>query len=198
MKKIDHYIYRRLASEGFQIEIFERRSHAGGLWNFSPDPNHPFASAVYGDLQTNFPRQLMELQDCPWTTQPLFMKHNLVEEYLEGYAQQVQWEGKASVRFNFNTEVVRLFHESSGHMQDYWELNWRSVLTGERGTSQYRYVIVAVGIFDEPFIPNYEGLPTWREMWRNSISHAKAYRNPDAFRDKVSSVCSDSCPYAVI
>ncbi|KAL2291941.1 hypothetical protein FJTKL_10643 [Diaporthe vaccinii] len=45
---------KRLAAEGFQVSVYERRSQAGGLWNFSPDPNTPFASAVYGDLQTNF------------------------------------------------------------------------------------------------------------------------------------------------
>lgn len=32
-------------------------------------------SAVYADLQTNFPRQLMELQDHPWAQQLLFMSH---------------------------------------------------------------------------------------------------------------------------
>lgn len=176
---------RRLAAEGFQVHVYDRRSQAGGLWNFSPDPNAPFASAVYGDLQTNFPRQLMELQDYPWTSQPLFMQHNLVQEYLAGYAQDIEQKCNSRVRFYFDTEVVRLFHESyaGGH----WKLTWESVLTGESGTSEFLYVVVAVGLYDEPAIPHYEGLATWRELRRNSVSHAKSYRNPDAYRGKVSS-----------
>lgn len=177
-------ISRRLAAEGFKVCVFDRRSQAGGLWNFSPDPNAPFASAVYGDLQTNFPRQLMELQDYPWTSQPLFMQHNLVQEYLAGYAQDIQQECKRRVHFHFDTEVVRLVHET--YLGGFWELRWKSVFTGESHTCKFLYVIVAVGLYDEPVIPHYEGLATWRELWRDSVSHAKSYRSPDAFRGKVS------------
>lgn len=181
---------RRLAAEGFQVDVYDRRSQAGGLWNFSPDPNAPFASAVYGDLQTNFPRQLMELQDYPWTTQPLFMKHNLVQEYLAAYARDIEENCSSEIRFYFDTEVVRLFEFSfaGGH----WELICRSVLTDESVTRPYLFVVVAVGVYDEPSIPRYEGLKEWKETWKGSVSHAKSYRNPDAFRGKVSSNSSTS------
>ncbi|KAI3399625.1 hypothetical protein diail_6266 [Diaporthe ilicicola] len=161
---------KRLAAEGFQVDVFERRSRAGGLWNFSPDPTAPFASAVYADLQTNFPRQLMELQDYPWINQPLFMHHNLVQEYLEGYAEELQQQWYDQVQIDFNTEVVRLFHEPC--------------VGRETATCHYGYVVVASGVFDEPSIPHYQGLSIWREQYKDSISHAKTYRNPDAFRGK--------------
>ncbi|KAG6359038.1 hypothetical protein INS49_012558 [Diaporthe citri] len=156
---------KHLAAEGFQVTVYERRSQA-----------------VYGDLQTNFPRRLMELQDYPWTSQPLFMQHDLVHEYLAGYAQDIQQKCNSRIQFHFDTKVVRLFHKAyaGGH----WELTWESVLTAESGTSQFLYVIVAIGLYDEPSIPDYEGLATWRELWRNSVSHAKSHRNPDAFRGK--------------
>lgn len=127
----------------------------------------------------------MELQDYPWTTQPLFMKHKLVQEYLEGYYQDIQKKCNGRVRFNFDTEVLRLFHESyaGGH----WELSCRSVLTGEEATRRYIFVVVAIGVFDEPFIPHYEGLSVWRQTWRDSVSHAKSYRHPRVFEGQVSS-----------
>lgn len=126
----------------------------------------------------------MELQDYPWTSQPLFMQHNLVQEYLEDYARDIHETFKSRVRFGMDLEVVRLFHESyaGGH----WELTWKSVLTGKSGTETYLYVVVAVGVYDEPSIPFYDGLSMWRQMWQDSVSHAKTYRNPDAFRGKVS------------
>lgn len=175
---------KRLAAEGFQVDVYDRRSQPGGLWNFSADPNAPFASAVYGGLQTNFPRQLMELQDYPWTNQPLFMKHNLVQAYLAGYARNIEEHCNGEVRFYFDTEVVRLFEFSlaGGH----WELICKSVITGGSITRPYLYVVVAVGVYDELSIPPYEGLPAWVDMWKDSVSHAKTYRSPDAFIGKVS------------
>lgn len=130
----------------------------------------------------------MELQDYPYTTQPLFMPHNYVREYLEGYYRDIHQKLNSRVHFHFDTEVVRLFHESyaGGH----WVLTWKSVLTEETATSQYLYVVVAGGPYDKPWIPQYEGLSAWREKWANSISHAKSYRSPDAFKDKVSSMFS--------
>ncbi|KAG8168800.1 hypothetical protein KVR01_001549 [Diaporthe batatas] len=175
---------KRLAAEGFQVDVYDRQSQAGGLWNFSPDPKAPFASAVYGDLHTNFPRQLMELQDYPWTNQPLFMHHSLVQKYLEEYSRNIQKEFHRQIRFNFGTEVVRLYHESyaGGH----WELTYQSskATTGEKATRQYIFVVVAVGVYDQPFIPYYEGLSEWREVWKGSVSHSKSYRSPDDFEDK--------------
>lgn len=184
-------ISRRLAADGFQVDVFDRRSQEGGLWNFSPDPNTSFASAVYEDLQNNFPRQLMELQDYPWTTQPLFMHHNLVQEYLEEYARDIQKKCNSRVRFNFDTDVVRLFHEcyAGGHC----ELTCRSMLTGESATRRYVFVVVVIGIYDEPFVPHYEGLSEWRQTWKGSVFHAKFYRHPDPFRNKVS--CSGLIGY---
>lgn len=174
---------RRLVAEGFEVDVFERRSQAGGLWNFSPAANAPFASAVYADLRTNFPRQLMELQDYPWTTQPLFMQHDLVREYLEGYAQEIQHESYGLLRINFNTQVVRLLYERCAG--GYWELTCKSVITGQSATRRYPYVVVAVGVFDEPLIPSYEGLSEWKKIRENSLSHAKEYRDPKTFKGKV-------------
>ncbi|KAJ0118997.1 hypothetical protein J7T55_013232 [Diaporthe amygdali] len=173
---------RRLVAEGFEVDVFERRSLAGGLWNFSPAANAPFASAVYADLRTNFPRQLMELQDYPWTTQPLFMQHDLVREYLEGYAQEIQHESYGLLRINFNTQVVRLLYERCAG--GYWELTCKSVITGQSATRRYPYVVVAVGVFDEPLIPSYEGLSEWKKIRENSLSHAKEYRDPKTFKGK--------------
>lgn len=125
----------------------------------------------------------MELQDYPWTSQPLFMQQNLVQEYLTGYAQDIQQNCGSRVKIWFNSEVVRLIHVSNagGH----WELTWKSVLTGASTTSRYLYVVIAVGVFDEPFMPSYEGLPAWREKWKGSVSHAKSFRDPTNFRGKV-------------
>lgn len=196
-------VLRRLAAEGFQVDVFERRQQAGGLWDYSPDPNSRFASAVYSDLQTNLPRQLMELHDYPWTNQPLFMQHILVKKYLRDYAQDIeeQYKRLGRVNFPFNVEVVRLFLEpfpgKCGNLAGgIWNLSWKSLSRKTSGTCTYHYsyAIVAVGVYEEPWIPYYEGLSAWREMWGNSISHAKTYRNPDAFRGKVGSMFPTSDP----
>lgn len=106
-----------------------------------------------------------------------------------GVPRRVRWKYRRELQrpspIFFDTEVVRLFEFSfaGGH----WELICKSVLTGESITRPYLYVIVAVGVYDEPSIPRYEGLATWIETWKDSVSHAKTYRDPEAFKGKVSS-----------
>lgn len=126
----------------------------------------------------------MELQDYPWTNQSLFMQHNLVREYVEGYAQDIneKYDAPRRVTLHLDIEVVRLFHEAhAGLARGVWNLSWKPMTRETSGTYHYSYVIVAVGVYEEPWIPYYEGLSAWREMWGNSVSHAETYRNPDAF-----------------
>lgn len=194
-------LYRRLAAEGFRVTIYERRKLPGGVWNYTKDSDTTsidsllmtawnrwsegsnrrptFASAVYKDLQTNFPRQLMELQDHAWAHQPLFMSHSLVYSYLLDYAKQMP----RNVQIRGDKEVVDLYYAEA---TEGWKLTFRDVSTNTTVTKDYRAVVVAVGVFDKPFIPELGGLREWSQRWSGSLSHSKNYRNPDNFRRKVS------------
>lgn len=155
--------------------------HGWGSRAGAPASSHgrpTFASAVYQDLETNFPRQLMELQDHAWTHQPLFMSHSLVYRYLLDYAKQMP----PNVQIRGDKEVVHVYYEQPTGL---WKLTFRDVSTGTRVTKGYRAVVVAVGVFDKPFVPDLRGLREWNQQWPDSLSHSKTYRNPESFRRKV-------------
>lgn len=196
---IYYHMYRRLSAEGFNVTIYERRTQTGGVWNYTETPDSEdgllmgawnrwdgnadrqsnFASAVYDDLQTNFPRQLMELQDCPWRDQPLFMSHRLVRQYLADYARQMP----SNVQFRGGKEVVDLYHCPT---MGCWKLTFRDVPTQALFAQDYAAVVVAVGVYDKIFVPKLEGLQAWDQKWPDTLSHSKFYRNPEKFRGKVS------------
>jgi cation diffusion facilitator CzcD-associated flavoprotein CzcO len=45
-----------MLSKGFNVQIFERTTHVGGLWQFDPDPKGN--SSCYQSLVTNTPKRL--------------------------------------------------------------------------------------------------------------------------------------------
>lgn len=172
--------------------MYDRRKYTGGTWNSSKLPEDPnskeaqgrFPSAVYAGLQTNFPRQLMELQDHPFDRQPLFMSHENVLKYLQDYSKTIH-----DVRFRSDKEVTRLYYTTDANatnQESIWHLTTRDVSTGLEVTKNFRAVVAAVGVFEQPFTPDFEGLKDWKEIWPGTISHAKEFRSASRFRGKVS------------
>lgn len=45
--------------------------------------------------------------------------------------------------------------------------------------------MVASGHYHSPNIPDIPGLKEWKDRWPELVSHSKAYRRPDEFKDKV-------------
>jgi cation diffusion facilitator CzcD-associated flavoprotein CzcO len=175
---------RRLQAEGLSVTVYDRRSRPGGLWNYSEDPTTQFASAVYGDLQTNFPRHLMELQDYRWKDQPLIMPHHMVHQHLLGYAEYLFCLN--NLCFQMDTEVVDLYYTRPSRAgTGYWRLISRSLVTGSMAFDEFAFVVIAVGVFEKPLVPYYAGLEAWKRVWPDSMSHAKSFRNPEAYRNKV-------------
>lgn len=182
--------HRRLAEEGFIVTLYERRRHLGGLWHFSKQAENAgnsegrFASAVYGDLQTNFPKQLMELQDHPFKDQPVFMSNQQVLKYLKDYAKNICGD---DLHFRSDKEVIDAYFEKPGPKSHtgLWHLTTKDVSTGSKLTRQFDGIVVAVGMFDKPHYPDYEGLENWRTRWPDHMSHAKTFRSPKVFKNKV-------------
>lgn len=56
---------------------------------------------------------------------------------------------------------------------------------------EFGFVVIAVGVFEKPFVPYYAGLEAWRRVWPDSMSHAKTFRDPAAYSGKVSKIIPD-------
>lgn len=186
------FFFRRLKAEGLKVTVYERQSGPGGVWKFTENASDLFASPVYGSLETNFPRELMEFSDFLWTdflskdTVPVFPKRNAVEEYLRKYSKGVDVE--------YGTEVVKLL--TPNWLQPYdWRLTTRRIDSGKETIAHFDYVVMATGTFDRPFVPAYRGFRKWEEMYPNSISHSSTYRDPSDFQGKASNSVLDRHAY---
>lgn len=197
---------RALVGEGAfsNITVFERRHKFGGLWNYTgakslvpattPVPSvNPrrkitkieaegesfYESPVYKYLDANVPKDLMAYKDFPFPDDvPLFPLQSQILSYIENYSKSVQ----DYVRFN--TEVVSVTWVND---KKQWEVVSRSLETDDsvsNGTIEYYdAVAVAVGSYDQPFIPDVPGIKQWGEDHRGSVIHAKSYDQPSQFKD---------------
>ncbi|AOA61353.1 Flavin-containing monooxygenase [Komagataella phaffii CBS 7435] len=151
-------------------------------------PNHRFGaqyiwpSPVYDLLDTNVPKDIMEYKGFKWPDDtPLFPLREEVLCYLQAYSREVE----PYIKFgHFVYDVSQL-------QNNQWKVSYRVVneSTGGGVTSDQRFessevydaVILAVGNYDVPFLPDLPYLKTWNEKFPGSIIHAKSFRHPKQF-----------------
>lgn len=117
----------------------------------------------------------------------MFMSHKLILRYLQDYRKTIY-----DVRFRTDKEVVHLYYsEDPGtDAAGAWRLTTRDVSTGMQVEKEFAAVVSAVGVFDRPFVPRYEGLEEFGKTWPGSVSHAKSFRSAKPFSGKVSWIAS--------
>ncbi|EGV62093.1 thiol-specific monooxygenase [Yamadazyma tenuis] len=172
------------------IRVFERRPQGGGLWTHTPasgsidvpsldphtsvqpDSNLHWPSAVYDNLVTNVPYEMMSYLDFKWPLNtPLYPERQKVAQYLQGVAQTIDKYIEYGVSVD---DVVQLP-----------DLRWKVTVRPTNSTTTQEYIVDAVisacGHYDIPRIPDVEGLKEWNTKFPSSVSHSKLYRNSAAF-----------------
>ncbi|CDK27105.1 unnamed protein product [Kuraishia capsulata CBS 1993] len=141
-------------------------------------------TAVYELLDTNVCSSIMEYANFPWEKGiPLFPKRADVLNYIRNYTKEVEH----LITFGVNVfQVTQLPNQS-------WEIKSRQINEATNGglLSDPRYetteifdaVILAVGSYDMPHVPEKKGLAQWLEKYPDSISHSKSYRHPRQFEN---------------
>ncbi|KAI0411522.1 FAD/NAD(P)-binding domain-containing protein [Xylaria grammica] len=134
---------------------------------------------MYENLETNFPRELMEFADQKWpSTASLFPRNFLVQAYLHKYSDGID--------IHYGREVSGLYglgnYAICGGKR--WKVIARNKNERRRWERDFDAVVVATGTFDKRFEPDYSGLDEWKTRYPNSVLHSKSYRNPRRFRGK--------------
>ena len=143
-----------------------------------PREERTFASPMYDTLETNIPTFLMQFSDKPFPRDSqLFPRRKEVAEYLKEYAEDVLH------LVNFQIQVLDVSPRKWAS-QEKWIVKTKHVLSRIESEATYDAVVVANGHFDVPYIPDIKGIAGWNERYPGIISHSKAYRVPDVFRDK--------------
>lgn len=164
------------------------------------DNEYVWPSAVYSELDTNIPKDLMAYNNFPFDSNlPLYPSHKDVLHYLRKYSEEVRPITR------FNTKVVKVEYVNGESTQTpkflsdisftdyYWKVTSRPIVPETNGGLQpslkqefkdvieeYDAVAVASGNYDTPFIPDFPGLEEWNLRYPHSIVHAKFY---DSFKD---------------
>ncbi|KAK8136979.1 hypothetical protein PG984_004919 [Apiospora sp. TS-2023a] len=167
---------RRLRAEGLSVRVFERALGPGGVWSYNCNANAPFATPMYDPLETNYPRELMEFADHPWPADtPLYPSHRQVMDYLCDYSKGVEVE--------YGTEVVDVFKRTPR-----WPRRWCVTIqkrdSEDKTPIEFDAVVICIGTFDKPFMPEHEGLTEWEKAYPDSVLHSKTFRNVNSYRGK--------------
>jgi len=196
-----------LAENAFsKIIIYEQRNAVGGVWNYTPLPSNKhetvngecrqppsqtamdivttnlpkFNTPMYQGLETNLPDTLMQYSDTPFPEGTrLFPTRETVMKYLEAYAGDIM----SMIRFNHQVIDVRPTSSDEWHG---WAITTKPTAEDETKVEKFDAVVVANGHSDWPLLPEIDALDAWSRKYPESVHHSVSYKNPHAFKNKVS------------
>src|SRR5262249_52039113 len=145
---------------GLTVDGFEKGSDVGGVWRYENDNG---LSGAYASLRTNVSRKRMQYPSFPMPASDVdFPSHAEMTAYLEAYA-----EAYGLRRFiRFRTTINSMQPNRDGT----WCLH-----VSDGSVRQYRAVVVAIGVFWCPRLPDYSG------SFEGELLHYHDYRTPEPF-----------------
>lgn len=128
---------------GHEVTVFEKEADVGGVWSKSRN---------YEGLTTQNVRDTYYLSDLPMPSDyPEFPEGLQMQAYMEDYAKR--FDLMPCIRLG--TEVRKAdLDEQAGS----WTLTSSQHSESEPRREHFDYLVVANGIFSEPFIPEFEGV----------------------------------------
>src|SRR5690606_1686882 len=128
-----------LSDFGHDVTVFEKAPDVGGVWS---------ATRRYPGLCTQNNKGTYYLSDLPMPADyPEWPSGEQVQRYLADYASRFGLDEK----IHLNTEVQSAEPRAEGG----WTLSVMNTHTGERTEHTCDKLVVANGIFSQPFIPSY-------------------------------------------
>ena len=136
-----------LTEFGFDVTVYDRTPDVGGVWS---------RTRRYPGVTTQNNKGTYAFSDFPMPrAYPQFPSGAQVQSYLEAYA----------TRFDLH-RLIRLGAEVDEAVQDErtgrWTLTVRDLTAGTVERYEFDHLVIATGIFCEPFIPDYPGLEDFR------------------------------------
>ena len=154
-----------LTEFGHKVQVFEKENDVGGVWS---------VTRRYPGLGTQNVRSTYAMSDFPYPKgTPEWPSGEEVQQYIEAYAKKFNVFNKIS----FNTEVTLAKQSSNG--------SWSVEISkdGKKSAEDFDYLIVANGIFSDPFIPEWKGADAFKAAGGN-IMHTVDFHNLEDVRGK--------------
>ena len=154
-----------LTEFGHKVQVFEKENDVGGVWS---------VTRRYPGLGTQNVRSTYAMSDFPYPKgTPEWPSGEEVQQYIEAYAKKFNVFNKIS----FNTEVTLAKQSSNG--------SWSVEISkdGKKSAEDFDYLIVANGIFSDPFIPEWKGADAFKAAG-GKIMHTVDFHNLEDVRGK--------------
>ena len=143
-----------LEQAGIEYRIIERTRQLAPTWD-----------SLYPSLRLNTSRFFSEL---PGKRFPLHWGiHPTAKQY---HRYLVDWVSEQQLPIEYGIEVYRVAPAGDG----LWQVETSA------GTDRYRAVIPATGVFDNPQLPQIDGM----DRFEGDLLHSRDFRHPDQIRDK--------------
>ncbi|OGM44820.1 flavin dependent monooxygenase [Aspergillus bombycis] len=193
-----------------KIDVFEKRSSVGGVWNYTPpalkqststlvpqlDPNEPgdeptwhHTGGIQGPLEPAFISPIYSTLDTnipkelmAYGDKPFHPDAQVLPKYSTVKKYLDEYAENVKDYIHLDTQVVSV--KSSGYRADAWAVTTKNLRTGVDTTDTYDAVVVASGHYDVPYTPDIPGIKIWNETYPGIISHSKLYDSPESFRGK--------------
>ncbi|BCN51685.1 flavin-containing monooxygenase [Prescottella equi] len=133
---------------GFDVVVFDRTPDVGGVWSVTrryPGVTTQNNKGTYAFSDFPMPREYPE-----WPT------GEQVQRYLAGYADHFE----LGPHLRLGTEVTDAVQDPDTGL---WSITSRDVVTGRTEVGRYDRVVVANGIFCDPFVPPYPGAAEYEQ-----------------------------------
>jgi cation diffusion facilitator CzcD-associated flavoprotein CzcO len=217
-----------LAEKAFEkIVLFEQRSKAGGIWNYTAyetqedlftipqtDPRGKNQDPICSDkLQDSYGHHEKDVS----FVSPMYEKlETNIPRGLMGF-QDLDWP-KDSQLFPKHQTVLKYiqdYGEDVQHLVQYstqvvnaeptsdlphssWRVRARNLETMEEEETEFDALIVANGHFIVPYIPDISCIREWNAKYPERINHSKYYRKPEDYQGKKVIVVGNSASGADI
>ncbi|CAN6209121.1 unnamed protein product [Urochloa humidicola] len=182
---------RELLREGHAVTVMEQSGGVGGQWLYDPaiDGGDPLGvagahSSIYASLRLNTAREAIGFSDFPFYPNTdgtgdhrRYPCHGEFLRYIRDFCDAFGLMD--AVRLN--TKVLRVAMAQPDHDG---AMRWMVRYEGEVGTTAeevFDAVVVAVGQYTQPRLPNIKGM----DKWSRTQLHSHSYRIPDNFKDQV-------------
>ncbi|CAO1939282.1 unnamed protein product [Urochloa humidicola] len=184
---------RVLLREGHDVTVLEQSGGVGGQWLYEPGPDagDPLGragvhSSVYASVRLISPREVTGFSEFPFYPNTKdgggggdprrYPCHGEFLRYIRDFCDAF---GLMDV-VRLNTKVVHVGIIGGGGGGDNKCLRWVVKCT-PAGEEVFDAVVVAVGQYTQPRLPNIKDM----EKWGRRQLHSHSYRVPDSFKDQV-------------
>ncbi|KAH7700278.1 CBN-FMO-2 protein [Aphelenchoides avenae] len=167
---------------GLEPVVFEASDDIGGIWRYSGDPK---SASVMKSTIINTSKEMTAYSDFPPPPDfPNYMHHSKLLEYLRLYAE----EHRLLRYIRLRTLVTRIERASDYAVSGKWAVHFNDP-SGQSKREVFDCVLICTGHNSMPNFP--AECEEWRpnqSAFRGRILHAKQYKEPKPFEDRINVV----------